>query len=117
MAASRGESLHRRPWAVFYYLVSCCLFDTFPISILYSTVMKMGQRQKGPNYVLKKIIKVPLSIKYQSATTFLAELHEVQIRLYYVECRAGGRAGIEIRVPILCNQLLLQFLIQGFQTL
>jgi hypothetical protein len=64
--------------------------------------------------------KVPLSIKYQSASlwdTFLAELHEVQIRLYYVEYRAGGQAGIEIRVPILCNQLLLQFLIQGFQTL
>ena len=30
--------------------------------------MKMGQRQKGPNYVLQKMTKVPLSIKYQSAT-------------------------------------------------
>jgi hypothetical protein len=28
----------------------------------------MGQRQKGPNYVLQKMTKVPLSIKYQSAT-------------------------------------------------
>ena len=28
----------------------------------------MGQRQKGPNYVLQKITKVPLSIKYQRAT-------------------------------------------------
>jgi hypothetical protein len=27
-----------------------------------------GQRQKGPNYVLQKMTKVPLSIKYQSAT-------------------------------------------------
>ena len=30
--------------------------------------MKMGQRQKGPNYVLQKMTKVSLSIKYQSAT-------------------------------------------------
>ena len=49
--------------------------------------------------------------------SLLKSVRQVQIRLYYVECRAGGRAGIEIRVPILCNQLLLQFLNQGFQTL
>jgi hypothetical protein len=33
----------------------CCLFDTFPISILYSTVMKMCQRQKELDYVLQKM--------------------------------------------------------------
>ena len=48
----------------------------------------------------------------KSVRHIFGELHKVQIRLYYVECRAG-----EIRVHILCNQLLLQFLIQGFQTL
>ena len=43
--------------------------------------MKMGQRQKGPNYVLQKMTKVPLSIKYQS-DTIIGGAHVQYIYIY-----------------------------------
>ena len=44
--------------------------------------MKIGQRQKGPNYVLQKMTKVPLSIKYQSATI----IGNAHVQYIYIQC-------------------------------
>ena len=56
--------------------------------------MKMGQRQKGPNYVLQNMAKVPLSIKYQSAT-IIGGAHVQYIYIYKLSTKFERGPGLK----------------------